>query len=33
VRPLTAGEKVDLTKDIQPNYDYFKGGPGYSAKD
>ena len=32
-RQLTAGETVDLTPDIKPNYDFFKGGPGYSAKD
>ena len=25
------GEIVDLTEDIQPNYDYFKTGPGYKA--
>jgi ferredoxin len=31
VRQLKAGEVVDLTPDIKPNYDYFKGGPGYSA--
>ena len=31
VRALSAGEVVDLTEDIKPNYDYFKGGPGYSA--
>jgi hypothetical protein len=31
VRELGAGEVVDLTADIQPNYDYFKSGPGYSA--
>lgn len=31
VRPLDPGETVDLTVDIQPNYDYFKDGPGYSA--
>jgi len=31
VRQLEAGEVVDLTPDIQPNYDYFKGGPGYSS--
>jgi hypothetical protein len=30
-RVLPAGETLDLTKDIQPNYDYFKSGPGYSA--
>jgi len=31
VRQLKAGEVVDLTADIQPNYDFFKSGPGYSA--
>ncbi|HLB48164.1 MAG TPA: ferredoxin family protein [Anaerolineales bacterium] len=31
VRTLAAGEKVDLRADIQPNYDYFKTGPGYKA--
>jgi NAD-dependent dihydropyrimidine dehydrogenase PreA subunit len=25
------GEVVDLTLDIQPNYDYFKSGTGYDA--
>lgn len=30
-RTLAPGEVVDLRKDIQPNYDYFKSGPGYSA--
>lgn len=30
-RILTAGEVVDLTADIKPNYDFFKSGPGYSA--
>jgi ferredoxin len=25
------GEVVDLTPDIQPNYDFFKSGPGYNA--
>lgn len=30
-RILTAGEVVDLTPDIKPNYDFFKTGPGYSA--
>ncbi len=25
------GEIVDLTKDIQANYDFFKVGPGYDA--
>lgn len=33
VRQLEAGEVVDFTPDIKPNYDFFKGGPGYSAKD
>ena len=33
VRALEPGEVVDLTQDIQPNYDYFKTGPGYDAKD
>jgi ferredoxin len=33
VRTLEAGETVDLTPDIQPNYDYFQSGPGYSALD
>jgi len=28
-KQLEAGEVVDLTEDIQPNYDYFDGGPGY----
>jgi ferredoxin len=30
-RKLDAGETVDLTKDNQPNYDFFEKGPGYSA--
>jgi ferredoxin len=30
-RRLEAGEIVDLTQDIQPNYDYFTDGPGYNA--
>ena len=30
-RALQAGEVVDLTEDIQSNYDYFQKGPGYSA--
>ena len=29
VKQLEAGEVVDLTEDIQPNYDYFEDGPGY----
>ena len=32
VKPLAAGEKVDLTEDIKANYDYFKDGPGYNSK-
>lgn len=32
-RVLEAGEVVDLTEDIQPNFDYFEKGPGYSALD
>jgi ferredoxin len=28
---LAAGDKVDLTGDIAPNDNFFKGGPGYSA--
>jgi len=31
VRELEAGEVVDLTDDIQPNYDFFESGPGYDA--
>jgi ferredoxin len=30
-RALEAGQVVDLTADISPNYDYFKDGPGYQA--
>ncbi len=26
-----AGEVVDLTEDIQPNYDFFQNGPGYDS--
>jgi ferredoxin len=32
-RQLVAGETVDLTPDIKVNNDFFKAGPGYSAKD
>lgn len=32
-KTLEAGEEVDLTADIEPNYDYFTDGPGYSALD
>lgn len=28
---LNAGDVIDLRPDIPPNYDFFKGGPGYSA--
>jgi ferredoxin len=28
---LDAGDVVDLRQDIQPNYDFFKAGPGYKA--
>ena len=30
-RQLQAGEEVDLTPDIKPNYDYFSEGTGYDA--
>ncbi len=30
---LEAGETVDLTADIQPNYDYFQTGTGYGGWD
>ena len=33
IKVLEAGEEVDLTEDIQPNYDYFEDGPGYDALD
>jgi ferredoxin len=26
------GDVVDLTDDIQPNYDFFASGPGYNAR-
>jgi ferredoxin len=32
-RVLEAGEVIDLSPDIKPNYDYFESGPGYSALD
>ena len=32
VKQLAKGEAVDLTADTPANYDYFKKGPGYSAK-
>jgi ferredoxin len=33
VRQLEAGEVIDLTEDIQSNYDFFADGPGYDAED
>jgi len=30
-RKLAPGETIDLTKDIQANYDYFAEGPGYDV--
>jgi ferredoxin len=33
VKQLAAGEVVNLQDDIKPNYDYYKSGPGYSAKE
>lgn len=33
VRKLETAEAVDLSPDIQANYDYFEKGPGYSAAD
>ena len=32
-RKLEKGEEVDLTDDIQANYEYFKTGTGYAAWD
>jgi ferredoxin len=32
-RILEEGEVVDLTADINPNYEYFESGPGYGALD
>ena len=29
VRQLEPGEVIDLTEDIQANYDFFEDGPGY----
>jgi len=31
VQKLEEGEIVDLTEDIQPNYDFFTDGPGYDV--
>jgi ferredoxin len=33
VKQLNAGEVINLRDDIQPNYDFYKSGPGYGAKD
>jgi len=30
-RALKAGQVLDLTEDNEPNYAYFKSGPGYTA--
>jgi ferredoxin len=30
-RQLEAGETIDLTADIQSNYDFFSSGPGYAT--
>ena len=30
-KTLEAGDVVDLTADIQPNFDYFSDGPGYDS--
>jgi ferredoxin len=32
-RVMEAGEELDMTPDIQPNYDYFTEGMGYKALD
>ena len=32
-KQLAGGEVLDFTPDIQPNYDFFKEGAGYAAKD
>ncbi len=32
-RRLAADEEVDLTSDIQANYNFFESGPGYDALD
>ncbi|RPH74180.1 ferredoxin family protein [bacterium] len=31
IRTLSPGEVVDLTRDIEPNYEFFKSGPVYIA--
>lgn len=32
-RTLQKGDVVDLTPDVQPNYDFYETGPGYDALD
>ena len=32
-KQLAGGEILDLTEDIEPNYDFFVSGPGYDALD
>lgn len=32
-KQLAGGEVLNLKDDIPPNYDFFKEGPGYAAKD
>ena len=32
-KQLAGGETLDLTEDIEPNYEFFSGGPGYDALD
>lgn len=31
IQAHAAGDVIDLTPDIQPNYDFFSKGPGYEA--
>ena len=30
---VAEGTEMDLTEDIEPNYDFFSEGPGYDAED
>ena len=32
-KELASGQVLDLTEDIEPNYDFFASGPGYDALD
>jgi ferredoxin len=32
-KQLAGGEILDLTEDIEPNYEFYSGGPGYDALD